>query len=151
MQSKGLSRVFSNTTVQNHQFFGAQLSSQSNSHFHTWPLEKPQRSWWWTGRPGMLRFMGSQRAGHDWATELNWINFFFQNTYTSILTQLFFPIHFYLRLFYVDFFFKVFIEFVTISLLFYDVLFWPQSMWDLSCPLNSHSPTALATTNLFSI
>ena len=30
-------------------------------------------SWWWTGRPGMLRFMGSQRVGHDWATELNWI------------------------------------------------------------------------------
>ena len=29
-------------------------------------------SWWWTGRPGVLRFMGSQRAGHDWATELNW-------------------------------------------------------------------------------
>ena len=41
-QSKGLSRVFSNTTVQKHQFFGAQLSSQSNSHIHTWPLEKPQ-------------------------------------------------------------------------------------------------------------
>ena len=39
--SKGLSRVFSNTTVQKHQFFGAQLSSQSNSHIHTWPLEKP--------------------------------------------------------------------------------------------------------------
>ena len=32
------------------------------------------RSWWWTGRPGVLRFMGSQRIGHDWATELNWIN-----------------------------------------------------------------------------
>ena len=30
------------------------------------------RSWWWTGRPGMLRFMRSQRVGHDWATELNW-------------------------------------------------------------------------------
>ena len=30
------------------------------------------RSWWWTGRPGELRFMGSQRVGHDWATELNW-------------------------------------------------------------------------------
>ena len=29
-------------------------------------------SWWWTGRPGVLWFMGSQRAGHDWATELNW-------------------------------------------------------------------------------
>ena len=40
-QSKGLSRVFSNTMVQKHQFFGAQLSSQSNSHIHTWPLEKP--------------------------------------------------------------------------------------------------------------
>ena len=41
LQSKGLSRVFSNTTVQKHQFFGAQLSSQSNSHIHTWPLENP--------------------------------------------------------------------------------------------------------------
>ena len=41
LQSKGLSRVFSNTTVQKHQFFGAQLSSQSNSHIHMWPLEKP--------------------------------------------------------------------------------------------------------------
>ena len=30
------------------------------------------RSWWWTGRPGVLRFMGSQRVGHDWVTELNW-------------------------------------------------------------------------------
>ena len=36
-----ISRVFSNTTVQKHQFFAAQLSSQSNSHIHTWPLEKP--------------------------------------------------------------------------------------------------------------
>ena len=41
LQSKGLSRVFSNTTVQKHQFFSAQLCSQSNSHIHTWPLEKP--------------------------------------------------------------------------------------------------------------
>ena len=41
LQSKGLSRVFSNTTVQKQQFFGAQLSSQSNSHNHTWLLEKP--------------------------------------------------------------------------------------------------------------
>ena len=41
LQSKGLSRVFSNTTVQKHQFFSAQLSSQSNFHIHTWPLEKP--------------------------------------------------------------------------------------------------------------
>ena len=41
LQSKGLSRVFSNTTVQKHQFFGTELSSQSNSHIHTWPQEKP--------------------------------------------------------------------------------------------------------------
>ena len=41
LQSKGLSRVFSNTTVQKHQFFGAQRSSQSNSHIHIWPQEKP--------------------------------------------------------------------------------------------------------------
>ena len=42
LQSKGLSRVFSNTTVQKHQFFSAQLSSQSNSRIHMWLLEKPQ-------------------------------------------------------------------------------------------------------------
>ena len=41
LQSKGLSRVFSNTTVQKHQFFGPQPSSRSNSHIHTWPQEKP--------------------------------------------------------------------------------------------------------------
>ena len=41
LQSKGLSRVFSNTTVQKHQFFSTQLSPQSNSHIHTWPQEKP--------------------------------------------------------------------------------------------------------------
>ena len=41
LQSKGLSGVFSNTTVQKHQFFRAQPSSQPNSHIHTWPQEKP--------------------------------------------------------------------------------------------------------------
>ena len=41
LQSMGLWRVFSNTTVQKHQFFGTQPSSQSNSHIHTWLLEKP--------------------------------------------------------------------------------------------------------------
>ena len=46
--SKGLSRVFSNTTVQKHQFFSAQLSLQSNSHIHTWLLEKPKL--WLDGR-----------------------------------------------------------------------------------------------------
>ena len=41
LQSEGLSRVFSNTSIQKHQFFSSQLSSHSNSHIHTWPLEKP--------------------------------------------------------------------------------------------------------------
>ena len=48
LQSKELSRVYSNTKVQKHHFFGAQLSSQSNSHIHTWPLEKPLP---WLDRP----------------------------------------------------------------------------------------------------
>ena len=46
--SKGLSRVFSNTTVQKHQFFGARLCSQSNSYIHTWPLEKTIALTRWT-------------------------------------------------------------------------------------------------------
>ena len=37
----------------------------------TWVWVNSQ-SWWWTGRPGVLRSMGSQRVGHDWAAELNW-------------------------------------------------------------------------------
>ena len=48
LQSKGLSRVFSSTTVQKHQFFGTQLSSESNSYIHTWPLIKPYP---WVDRP----------------------------------------------------------------------------------------------------
>ena len=36
------------------------------------------RSWWWTGRPDVLRFMGSQRVRHDWVTELNWWSFYFR-------------------------------------------------------------------------
>ena len=48
LRSKGLLRVFSNTTVQKHQFFGAQLSSWSSSHIHTWLLEKP---WLWLDGP----------------------------------------------------------------------------------------------------
>ena len=54
LQSRGLTRVFSNTTVQKHQFFGAQPSSQSNSHIHTWPLEKPQP---WLDRPFVGKVM----------------------------------------------------------------------------------------------
>ena len=95
LQSKGLSRVFSNTTVQKHQFFGAQLSSDSIFKSRditlptkvrlvkamdfpvvmygceSWTIKKAE--WWWTGSPGVLQSMGSQRVGHDWATELNWV------------------------------------------------------------------------------
>ena len=44
-------------------------------------------SWWWTGRPGMLQSLGSQRVGHDWATELNWteLNIILNNLVVSIL------------------------------------------------------------------
>ena len=48
LQSKGLSRVFFSTTVRKHQFFGTQTSLQSNSHIHTWLLEKPEL---WLYRP----------------------------------------------------------------------------------------------------
>ena len=45
-------------------------------------------SWWWTGRPGVLRFMGSQRVGHDWATELNWTDSFLHHLNLPVnLTQ----------------------------------------------------------------
>ena len=45
-------------------------------------------SWWWTGRPGVLRFTGSQRVGHDWATELNW-------TWACIIITLLFLLRWY--------------------------------------------------------
>ena len=48
LQSKGLSWVFSNITVQKHQFFGTQVSLESNSHIHTWLLEKTIAFTWWT-------------------------------------------------------------------------------------------------------
>ena len=53
LQSKGLSRVFSNTTDQKHQFFSAQLSSQSNFHIHTCPLDKPQP---WLDGPLLVKY-----------------------------------------------------------------------------------------------
>ena len=45
-------------------------------------------SCWWTGRPGVLRFMGSQRVGHNWATELNWTDQFVSYTFSNILLLL---------------------------------------------------------------
>ena len=51
------------------------LSSMATQWAWTWANSG---SWWWTGRPGVLRFMGSKRARHDWVTELNWKLWFFQ-------------------------------------------------------------------------
>ena len=49
-------------------------------------------SWWWTGRPGVLRFMGSPRVGHDWLTELNWIeDYYDQALLLYILRSLLLP------------------------------------------------------------
>ena len=62
LQSRGLSRVFSNTTVQKHQFFDAQLSLWSNSHIHTWLLEKPKASI----RPCKLKHMRTPNMTIDW-------------------------------------------------------------------------------------
>ena len=58
LQSKGLSRVFSKTTVQKHQFFGTQLSLWSNSHIHTWLLKKtiPLTRWTFVGKVMPLPF-----------------------------------------------------------------------------------------------
>ena len=64
LQSKGLSRVFSNTTVQRHQLFGAQLHSSTLA----WKIP-------WTEEPGRLQSMGSLRVGHDWATSLSLFTF----------------------------------------------------------------------------
>ena len=56
-------------------------------------------SWWWTGRPGVLRFMGSQTVRHDWATELNWTesiqNKHMPDVMLGILLQLFTQLTFY--------------------------------------------------------
>ena len=49
-------------------------------------------SWWWTGRPGVLRFMGSKRAGHEWETELNWTEMSsFYTPKRSVLIDFFLP------------------------------------------------------------
>ena len=45
-------------------------------------------SWWWTGRPGVLQFMGSQRVGHNWVTELNWLKYFLKTSCYFILNRL---------------------------------------------------------------
>ena len=48
-------------------------------------------SWWWTGRPGVLQFMGSQRVGHDWATELNWSEVIWHLFFSDLLHVAWYP------------------------------------------------------------
>ena len=50
--------------------------------------------WWWTGRPGVLRFMGLQRVGHDWVTELNWFCIFITMSMQSTFWLIFSPLIF---------------------------------------------------------
>ena len=52
------------------------------------------RSWWWIGRPDVLRFMGSRRVGYDWATELNW-SMIFENHESSLVLFLFCFLYFF--------------------------------------------------------
>ena len=47
-------------------------------------FELNSRRWWWTGRPDVLQFMGSQKVGHDWATELNWTELMGENRITEV-------------------------------------------------------------------
>ena len=79
-QSEGLSIVFSNTTVQKHQFLSVQLSLWSNSHIHTGdsngnPLQYLAWKIPWMEEPGRLQSMRSQRVGHNWATSLSLFTF----------------------------------------------------------------------------
>ena len=95
LQAKGLPRVFS-STIQGHQkvkklsLFYHLLRLRAGGEgddrgWDGWMASLTQwtwvwvdsGSWWWTGRPGVLRFMGSQRVGHDWVTELNWTESFY--------------------------------------------------------------------------
>ena len=62
-------------------------------------------SWWWIGRPGVLRFMGSHRVGHDWATELNWTDW--QAHFPVFWSSYNFPFRF-LKLFFKSIFFLIY-------------------------------------------
>ena len=80
LQSKGLSRVFSNTTVQKHQFFGTQPSSQSNSHIHTWALEHTLK-----GSPTLISSSDSDCFYFKGLLRLHWAHL--DNSEYSVLTS----------------------------------------------------------------
>ena len=66
--------------------FSFLFTAESSLTWWTWVWVN-SGSWWWTGRPGMLRFMGSQRVGHDWVTELNWTEYSIVYIYHSFLNH----------------------------------------------------------------
>ena len=59
------------------------LDGITNSMDRVWASSE---SWWWTGRPGVLQSMGLQRVGHDWAIELNWLNWCIRHVWISATT-----------------------------------------------------------------
>ena len=70
------------------QFEGRRRAQQASLTLGTW-VWASSKSWWWTGRPGVLRFMGLQRVRHDWATELNWtVLVFLFLTYFTLYNRL---------------------------------------------------------------
>ena len=81
------------------------------------------RSWWWTGRPGVLRFMGSQRVGHDWVTELNWTDSSFRPHLKYYFPKETFPSHSIKVSFLVFISFIVFIKIWSYSFFFYSYHF----------------------------
>ena len=78
-------------------------------------------SWWWTGRPGMLQFMGLQRVGHDWATELNWTEANKNKDFIIVLIRLYLVlICLYLVVARVTFFFFMYVHARSVA----------RSLWD---------------------
>ena len=89
--------------------------------------------WWWTGRPGVLQFMGLQRVGHDWVTELNWIEHWFRWDYHFLC--LLYHFAFYL----ISYWFVLFSSLILLSIWFYFSIFLSLH-WNVSgekCSLNT--------------
>ena len=89
-------------------------------------------SWWWTGRPGVLRFMGSQRVGHDWATELNW-------TDLNTLLSSFHVFYFFLKASTVFRYFMIWtlVPSILVSLMLIfcsTIIFFLSKVWTISMP-----------------
>ena len=109
--------------------------------WHHWLNGLDSRSWWWTGRPGVLRFLGSQRIRHDWVTKLNWTIIFSFSSLGSLncgikcinisscyILLMNWPLYYYEMIFYLITFFalKSTLSDIDISIL---VFFWLVLVW----------------------